>query len=67
MTILRVGLYERVSTEEQALRGFSIETQIENLTEYCERKGMKIVGHYTDEGKSGSLPPLKRPALHRLL
>ena len=67
MTILRVGLYERVSTEEQALRGFSIETQIENLTEYCERKGMKIVDHYTDEGKSGSLPPLKRPALHRLL
>lgn len=67
MTILRVACYERVSTEEQALKGFSIEAQIENLTEYCEKKGMKIVAHYTDEGKSGSLPPLKRPALHRLL
>ena len=67
MTILRVGLYERVSTEEQALRGFSIDAQKENLTEYCERKGMKIVDHYADEGISGAKPPLKRPALHRLL
>lgn len=67
MTILRVGLYERVSTEEQALRGFSIETQIDNLTEYCEKNNLKIVDHYTDEGISGAKPPLKRPALHRLL
>lgn len=48
MTILRVGLYERVSTEEQALRGFSIDAQIDNLTEYCEKAKLKIVGHYTD-------------------
>lgn len=67
MTILRVGLYERVSTEEQALRGFSIETQIDNLTEYCEKAKLKIVDHYTDEGISGAKPPLKRPALKRLL
>ena len=67
MTILRVACYERVSTEEQALRGFSIETQIDNLTEYCEKNKLKIVDHYTDEGISGAKPPLKRPALHRLL
>ena len=67
MTILRVACYERVSTEEQALRGFSIETQIDNLAEYCEKNQMKIVDHYTDEGISGAKPPLKRPALHRLL
>ena len=67
MTILRVACYERVSTDEQAIHGFSIETQIENLTEYCQNEGVKLVGHYVDEGKSGSLPPLKRPALHRLL
>ena len=67
MTILRVACYERVSTDEQASRGFSIDAQIDNLKEYCEKEGMKIVDHYTDEGKSGSLPPLKRPALHRLL
>lgn len=67
MVILRVGAYERVSTEEQALRGASVSAQIENLTEYCEKNKYKIVDHYTDEGKSGSLPPLKRPALQRLL
>ena len=67
MTILRVGCYERVSTEEQALRGFSIETQIDNLTEYCTKNKLKIVDHYTDEGISGAKPPLKRPALKRLL
>ena len=67
MTILRVGLYERVSTEEQALRGFSIDAQIDNLTEYCEKNQLKIVDHYADEGISGAKPPLKRPALQRLL
>lgn len=67
MVVLRVACYERVSTEEQALRGFSIETQIDNLTEYCEKNKMKIVDHYTDEGISGAKPPLKRPALARLL
>ena len=67
MSILRVGCYERVSTTEQAMRGFSIAAQIDNLSEYCEKNGMKLVGHYTDEGISGTQPPLKRPALHRLL
>lgn len=67
MVILRVACYERVSTDEQALRGASVATQIDNLTEYCEKNKYKIVDHYTDEGKSGSLPPLKRPELQRLL
>lgn len=67
MTILRAGCYERVSTDEQALRGFSIDAQIVNLTEYCEENNLKLVGHYTDAGISGSLPPLKRPALQQLL
>lgn len=67
MTIQRAGLYERVSTDEQALRGFSIETQIDNLTEYCQKNQIKIVDHYTDEGISGAKPPMKRPALKRLL
>lgn len=67
MTITRVGCYERVSTEEQALHGFSINTQIDNLVEYCEQNRMKIIDHYTDEGISGAKPPLKRPALQRLL
>lgn len=65
--ILRVGLYGRVSTEEQAIRGFSIEAQVDALKEYCKNNNMKIVDIYLDEGISGAKPPLKRPALKRLL
>ena len=65
--IRRVGLYVRVSTEEQALRGFSIDAQIDALKEYCKKKGLKIVDIYSDEGTSGAKPPLKRPELKRLL
>lgn len=67
LKVLRVGLYERVSTEEQALRGFSIDAQKDNLEVYAKKNNMKIVDHYTDEGVSGAKPPLKRPALKRLL
>lgn len=67
LKVLRVGLYERVSTDEQAVKGYSIETQKDNLEEYAKKHNMKIVDHYTDEGISGAKPPLKRPALQRLL
>ena len=65
--ILRAALYGRVSTEEQAIRGFSIEAQVAALKEYCGKNGIKIVDVYLDEGISGAKPPLKRPALKRLL
>lgn len=65
--ILRAGCYERVSTLEQSIKGYSIEAQIDNLTEHCEKHNMKVVDHYTDEGISGAKPPLKRPALQRLI
>ena len=65
--VLRAGLYERVSTQEQAMKGYSIETQKDNLEEYCNNNNIKIVDHYTDEGISGSKSPLKRPQLKRLL
>lgn len=67
MAVKRIGCYERVSTEEQALKGFSIDAQVDNLEEYCKKKKLRIVDHYTDEGISGAKPPLKRPALQRLL
>lgn len=67
MPVKRAGLYERVSTTEQSLKGYSIAAQIDNLTDYCEKNKIKIVDHYTDEGISGTKPPLKRPGLKRLL
>lgn len=67
MPVLRAGLYERVSTTEQSIKGYSIETQKDNLEEHARKNNMKIVDHYTDAGVSGAKPPLKRPDLKRLL
>lgn len=67
MVVLRAGLYERVSTDEQALRGFSVEAQIDALTEHCDKNRIKIVDHYTDAGVSGGKPAFKRPEMSRLL
>lgn len=66
-TITRVALYIRVSTEEQALHGYSLEAQEADLKGYAERNGFKIVDTYVDAGKSASKKPLKRDALQRLL
>lgn len=65
--IQRAGLYERVSTDEQAKFGFSIKTQIEALEEHCEKNGIKVVDHYTDDGVSGGKAAFKRPEMSRLL
>ena len=65
--VLRVAKYRRVSTDEQAMHGYSLQTQDDTLDEYCQTKGYKIVGDYVDEGISGAKPPLKRPALKRLI
>lgn len=67
MTVLRAALYPRVSTEEQKIKGFSIEAQIDNLKEHCEKNKMKIVDIYVDEGVSGGKAAFRRPAMARLL
>ena len=65
--ILRAGLFERVSTEEQARYGYSIQNQIEALEEHCKKNEIKIVDHYCDEGVSAGKPYTKRPEMKRLL
>ena len=67
MRILRAGLFERVSTEEQSRFGFSIRSQIDALEEYCKDNKFKIVDHYCDEGVSGGKPYTKRPEMKRLI
>lgn len=67
MVVLRAGLYERVSTDEQAKYGYSIKTQIDALEEHCEKNQIKIVGHYTDDGVSGGKAAFRRPQMSRLL
>lgn len=67
MVILRAGLYERVSTDEQAKYGYSIKTQIDALEDYCTKNKIKIADHYTDDGVSGGKAAFKRPEMSRLL
>lgn len=63
----RVFLYVRVSTEEQALHGLSIEAQTIALETWAKANGHKVVGIYTDAGVSARKPASKRQELQRLL
>ncbi len=46
--------YYRVSTEEQATEGKSIETQRKLCRKWAEDNGFKIIREFTDEGKSAT-------------
>lgn len=65
MDRIRVGLYVRVSTQEQALGGYSIGEQKERLTKYAEAHGWTIYKIYVDPGFSGA--KLERPELKNLI
>jgi site-specific DNA recombinase len=58
-------IYCRVSTEEQAEKGYSLDTQEKLCRDFAERGGLQVAGVYRDEGKSGTT--LDRPALQDLL
>lgn len=60
----RVAIYARVSTQEQAENGNSLDFQIEKLKAYCQLHEFKIVGEYVDAGVSGAKS--ERPALNKL-
>ena len=47
------AIYIRVSTEEQAHEGFSINAQKEKLTKYAEINDWVITDYYIDDGISG--------------
>lgn len=63
--MIRAGIYCRVSTEEQAKNGISLQCQQDALTTYATKNGYKIIDYYIDDGFSGT--NLKRPELQRLL
>lgn len=65
--ILRVGLMCRVSTEEQASSGDSLQAQEEALVKYANDNNMKVYKIYRDAGFSARKPVLKRPAMLELL
>ena len=57
--------YIRVSTEEQAKLGFSIETQMNTCLEFAQREGYFIVKTFIEEGLSAK--DLNRPEAQNLL
>lgn len=65
--IITVGLYVRVSTEEQKKHGYSIQAQKEALISYCKEKQYKIYDIYADEGKSARSKLSSRTHMKRLL
>jgi site-specific DNA recombinase len=63
--IVRVAIYTRVSTEDQAKEGFSLEAQRERLEAYCLARDWSVAEHYVDEGHSGR--NVRRPAYQRMM
>ncbi len=61
----KVGIYVRVSTEEQAKEGISLDAQIERCQAFCKARGWKVFKIYTDAGYSGGT--LDRPAIKDLM
>ena len=62
---IRTGIYVRVSTDDQRDNGYSIDSQLRMIKEYCEKNNYDIIDVYDDGGYSGK--DLMRPAMQRLL
>ena len=62
---MRCGIYVRVSTDEQRDNGYSIDSQLRMIKEYCEKNNYDIIDVYNDAGHSGK--DLMRPEMQRML
>ncbi|GAI31217.1 unnamed protein product [marine sediment metagenome] len=61
----KAAVYARVSSQEQAVEGVSLDAQVAALQAYAKSQGWEIVDEYIDGGYSGGTD--ERPALKRLL
>ncbi|URJ46431.1 recombinase family protein [Paenibacillus polymyxa] len=59
------AIYIRVSTDEQAEQGYSIDAQKEKLTAYCVSQGLDHFKLYIDDGYTGT--NMERPAFRRMV
>ena len=62
---MRCAGYVRVSTEDQKDNGFSIDSQLRMIKEYCVKENYDLIDIYNDAGCSGK--DLMRPDMQRLL
>lgn len=65
--IRRAALYARVSTEEQAMHGVSLDAQRERLLSYAKENNLTVVDTYVDEGISARKRYTRRPEFMRML
>ncbi len=65
-TNLRMALYCRVSSDEQADRE-TIRAQVDFLQQYCRLYGLPVHDTYLDDGVKGAIPLPDRPDANRLL
>lgn len=64
---LRAALYIRVSSDEQAIRGLSLEAQQEDLERYTKEHGWTVAGTYIDAARTARKNIRKREAFQRML
>lgn len=63
---IRAAIYTRVSTEDQAKEGFSLDAQLDKLRSYCKARDWKVRGEYIDDGYSGRYVR-HRPAYKKMM
>ena len=51
--MVKVAIYARVSTQEQAIEGTSLKHQCEQLKIYCQSQEWQVTGTYIDPGSTG--------------
>jgi len=61
---LKVALYIRVSTEDQAKEGFSLPAQLSRLRDFSRARQWEVIGEYVDDGYSGR--NTKRPGYQKM-
>lgn len=62
---MKAAIYIRVSTDDQATEGYSIEAQKRNLTKYAIDNNLDIHDYYVDDGYSAK--DLNRPKLQEMM
>jgi DNA invertase Pin-like site-specific DNA recombinase len=63
--LVKVAIYLRVSTTEQAKEGYSLSAQLERLRNFCKAREWEVAKEYIDDGHSGR--SIKRPAYQKMM
>lgn len=61
----KAAIYTRVSTDDQADKGYSLPSQLDGCRQYIEQLGYAVVAEFRDD-HSGAIPVTERPQGRRL-